>query len=72
MAAYSPVRVTAGPRSIALTTATTCGSVGLLLFTRHPGIESVAILLLIGLPMALLATVTLMPAAAAIVRHRTA
>jgi predicted RND superfamily exporter protein len=55
-------------RSIALTTATTSGSVGLLLFTRHPGIESMAILLLVGLPMSLLATVTLMPAAAVIVR----
>lgn len=55
-------------RSIALTTATTCGSVGLLLFTRHPGIESVAILLLVGLPIALLATVALVPAAAAVVR----
>ncbi len=50
--------------SIALTTATTCASVGLLLFTRHPGIESVAVLLLVGLPTALLATVTLLPAAA--------
>lgn len=59
-------------RSIALTTATTCGSVALLLFTRHPGIESVAILLLIGLPMALLATVALMPAAAGMVRLQAA
>ncbi len=55
-------------RSIALTTATTSGSVGLLLFTRHPGIESMAILLLVGLPMSLLATVTLMPAAAVVIR----
>ena len=54
-------------RSIALTTATTCASVGLLLFTRHPGIESVAILLLVGLPLSLAATVTLLPAAAALV-----
>ena len=50
--------------SIALTTATTCASIAMLLFTRHPGIESVAILLLVGLPMALLATVTLIPAVA--------
>ncbi len=50
--------------SIALTTVTTCASVGMLLFTRHPGIESVAILLLVGLPMSLLATVTLIPAVA--------
>lgn len=57
-------------RSIGLTTATTCASVGLLLFTKHPGIESVAILLLVGLPLALLATVTLLPAAATFVRAR--
>ncbi len=57
-------------QSIGLTTATTCASVGLLLFTRHPGIESVAILLLVGLPLALLATVTLLPAAATFVRAR--
>lgn len=50
--------------SIALTTVTTCGSIGVLLFTRHPGIESVAILLLVGLPMTLLATVVLIPAVA--------
>jgi hypothetical protein len=49
-------------RGIALTTATTCGSVGLLLFTRHPGLETLASLLLIGLPVALAATVTLLPA----------
>lgn len=54
-----------GP-SILLTTATTCASVGLLLWTRHPGIESVATLLLVGLPMSLLMTVTLLPAAAAV------
>jgi predicted RND superfamily exporter protein len=61
----SPLRVVVGSvaRSIALTTLTTCGSVGLLVFTRHPGIESVAILLLVGLPLCLLASVTLLPAA---------
>ncbi len=56
--------------SILLTTATTCASVGLLLWTRHPGIESVATLLLVGLPMSLLMTVTLLPAAAAILGCR--
>ena len=54
-------------RSIGLTTATTCGSVALLLWTGHPGIESVALLLGVGLPMALLATVTLIPAAASLI-----
>jgi hypothetical protein len=42
--------------------------VGLLLFTRHPGIESVATLLLVGLPMSLFATVMLIPAAAILMR----
>ena len=56
--------------SILLTTATTCASVGLLLWTRHPGIESVATLLLVGLPMSLLMTVTLLPAAAAVLGIR--
>jgi hypothetical protein len=51
-------------RSIALTTATTCASVSTLLFTRHPGLESMAILLLVGLPLCLLASVTLLPACA--------
>ncbi len=66
----APLRHVVGSvaRSIALTTATTCGSVALLLFTRHPGIESVATLLLVGLPMALLATLTLIPAAAVAMR----
>lgn len=64
----APLRDTVGAvaQSIAMTTATTCASVGLLLFTRHPGIESVALLLLAGLPTALLATVTLLPAAAVV------
>ncbi|MCH2185347.1 MMPL family transporter, partial [Myxococcota bacterium] len=53
-------------RSVGMTTWTTCGSVALLLWTDHPGIESIAILLGVGLPMALLATVTLIPAIATI------
>jgi predicted exporter len=62
----APLREAVGSvaRSIGLTTATTCASVGLLLFTRHPGIESVAILLGVGLPVSLVATVTLVPAVA--------
>lgn len=69
----APLRETVGSvaTSIALTTATTCASVGLLLFTRHPGIESVATLLLVGLPMSLLATVTLLPASAVLLGART-
>ena len=45
-----------------MTTWTTCGSVALFLLTDHPGIESIAVLLGVGLPMTLLATVTLIPA----------
>jgi predicted RND superfamily exporter protein len=56
--------VTSVGRGIAMTTLTTCASVAALLFTEHPGIESVAILLLIGLPLCLLASTTLLPACA--------
>ena len=65
---HASIEQVVGPvsRSIALTTVTTCGSVALLLFSRHPGIESVAILLLVGLPMALAATVMLIPALVAV------
>jgi predicted RND superfamily exporter protein len=55
-------------RGIAMTTATTCASVATLLFTRHPGIESIAILLLVGLPLCLFASVTLLPACATLMR----
>ncbi|MDG2049673.1 MAG: MMPL family transporter [Myxococcota bacterium] len=62
----TPLRRVVGSvaRSVAMTTWTTCASVALLLWTDHPGIESIAILLGVGLPMALLATVTLIPALA--------
>jgi predicted RND superfamily exporter protein len=53
-------------RGIAMTTATTCASVATLLFSRHPGIESIAILLLVGLPLCLLASVAVLPAFAAL------
>jgi predicted RND superfamily exporter protein len=51
-----------GP-AIAVTTLTTCASVVTLLWSRHPGIESLAILLLVGLPACLIASVTALPAA---------
>jgi len=57
-------------RSIAMTTATTCAGVVALLFTRHPGIESVAILMLVGLPLSLLASVTVLPACAVLTRSQ--
>jgi predicted RND superfamily exporter protein len=53
-------------RAIVMTTATTCASVAALLFSRHPGIESIAILLLVGLPLCLLASVAVLPAFAAL------
>ena len=65
---HAPLQKVVGSvaRSIAMTTWTTCGSVALLLFTDHPGIESIAVLLGVGLPMTLLTTVTLIPAIATI------
>jgi hypothetical protein len=56
--------------AIAMTTLTTCASVATLLFSRHPGIESVAILLLVGLPLCMLASVTVLPALAMVLRVR--
>ena len=56
--------------AIAMTTLTTCASVATLLFSRHPGIESVAILLLVGLPLCMLASVTVLPALAIVLRVR--
>ncbi len=53
-------------RGIAMTTATTCASVAAMLFSRHPGIESIAILLLVGLPLCLLASVAVLPAFASL------
>ena len=50
--------------AVAMTTATTCASVVTLLFTRHPGIVSLATLLLVGLPLCLLATAWVLPALA--------
>jgi predicted exporter len=56
--------VTSVGRGIAMTTATTCASVAALLFSEHPGIESIALLLLIGLPLCLLASALVLPAGA--------
>jgi len=56
-----------GP-AIVITTATTCASVAALLWSRHPGIESLAVLLGVGLPACLLASVTALPAAAVALR----
>jgi preprotein translocase subunit SecF len=53
-----------------MTTATTCASVFTLLFSSHPGIESIAILLLVGLPLCLLASVVVVPALATLLGIR--
>ena len=49
-------------RAIVMTTLTTCIGTAAFLFTDHPGLESMAMVLLIGLPMCLLASVALIPA----------
>ncbi len=54
-------------KAIVLTTATTSISFGTLLFTDHTGMESMAWVLVIGLPLCLLASMTLLPAAAVLV-----
>ena len=40
-------------RAVAMTTATTCSSFGVLMLTNHPGLESMALVMLIGLPICL-------------------
>ncbi len=54
-------------RAIAMTTATTCSSFGVLMLTNHPGLESMALVMLIGLPICLVASVTTLPALARLV-----
>ena len=49
-------------RAIAMTTTTTCASFLMLLFTDHPGMESMAQVVLVGLPLCLLASAALIPA----------
>jgi uncharacterized protein len=51
-------------RPIVLTTLTTSASFCTLLLSDHAGLESMALVLLIGLPLCLLASITLLPAAA--------
>ena len=47
---------------IVLTTLTSCVSFGALLLTDHPGMESLALVLLVGLPLCLLASLIILPA----------
>jgi uncharacterized protein len=55
-------------RAIVMTTLTTCTGTAAFLFTDHPGLESMAAVLLVGLPMCLLASVALVPALVRVLR----
>ncbi len=57
-------------RAIAMTTLTTTASFSILLFTDHPGLETMAAVMLIGLPACLLASVTVLPAAGVLLLGR--
>ncbi len=57
-------------RAIALTTLTTTASFSVLLLTDHRGLETMAAVMLIGLPACLLASVTVLPAAGVLLLGR--
>ena len=56
-------------QAIVLTTMTTCASFSVLLFSNHPGLESMALVCAIGLPACLLASVMVIPACATVIRR---
>lgn len=61
--APSPTHAVASvSRAILLTTLTTCSSFAVFLFTDHAGLEGMALVLLVGLPLCLLSSVTVIPA----------
>ena len=57
-------------RAIVITTATTCASFAALALSNNPSLESMALVILIGLPLCLLASITLVPALAVLLRLR--
>ena len=59
-------------RAITMTTLTTCSSFCILLVSNHPGMESMAWTLLIGLPICFFASATLIPALAVLLKIRSA
>ena len=59
-------------RAITMTTLTTCSSFCVLLVSNHPGMESMAWTLLIGLPICFVASATLIPALAVVLKIRSA
>jgi predicted RND superfamily exporter protein len=54
-------------RAIVMTTATTCISFAALLFTDHVGLESMAWVMLLGVPACFLASITTLPALAQVI-----
>ncbi len=59
-------------RAIAMTTVTTCSTFFVLLFANHPGMESMALVMLVGLPLCLLGSICLIPALAVVLGLRSA
>ena len=59
-------------RAIVITTATTCVSFAALALANNPSLEAMALVILIGLPLCLLTSVTLLPALAVILGGRSA
>jgi uncharacterized membrane protein YdfJ with MMPL/SSD domain len=57
-------------RAIFMTTATTCTSFLMLLFTDHPGLETMGLVMLVGLPLCLVASLSTLPALAVLVNRR--
>jgi uncharacterized protein len=60
---YSVAAAAVG-RAIVMTTLTTCASFAVLLLTDHPGLESMAWVMLVGMPICLVASVVTLPALA--------
>lgn len=57
-------------RAIVMTTTTTLASFAVLLLTDHPGLESMAWVMLVGMTLSLLASITTLPALAVVVLGR--
>jgi len=64
-----PRAVSAIGRALLFNTATTCVGFGALLFANHAGIESMALVMLAGLPLCLAASVSTVPALLALARR---
>jgi predicted RND superfamily exporter protein len=57
-------------RAIFLTTATTCASFVVFLFTDHAGLEGISWFMLVGMPVCFVASITVLPAAAKLLAGR--